>query len=105
MHFCSPLSKRELENKEIKSEIFSIYTSSKKRLGYKKIMVRLDVEYGIKISLGRVARLMKHMNLPKMSTAKSYKKSNLDNEVRNNILKQNFQLIFLIVFGCPTLPI
>lgn len=53
-------------------------------------MVRLDLEYGIKISLGRVARLMKKMNLPKMSTAKSYKKSKLYNEVRDNILKQNF---------------
>lgn len=53
-------------------------------------MVRLDVEYGIKISLGRVARLMKQMDLPKMSTAKSYKKSKLDNAVRENILKQNF---------------
>lgn len=42
-------------------------------------MVRLDVEYGIKISLGRVARLMKQMNLPKMSTTKSYKKSTTDN--------------------------
>ncbi len=89
-HFCSPLSKRELENQDIKSKILSIYTSSKKRLGYKKIMVCLDVEYGIKISLGRVARLMRKMNLPKISTAKSYKKNNLDNAVRDNILKQNF---------------
>lgn len=53
-------------------------------------MVRLDVEYGIKISLGRVARLMKQMDLPKMSTAKSYKKKNLDNTVRDNVIKQNF---------------
>lgn len=39
-HFCSPLSKRELENQDIKSKILSIYTSSKKRLGCKKIMVQ-----------------------------------------------------------------
>ena len=87
-HFCAPLYKRGL-----KTKILSIDTSSKKRLGYKKIMVRLDVEYGIKISLGRVARLMKQMDLPKMSTAKSYKKNNLDNMVRDNILKQNFSTI------------
>lgn len=37
---------------------------------------------------------MKKMNLPKMSTAKSYKKSKLDNEVRDNILKQNFSTNF-----------
>lgn len=68
-------------------------------------MVRLDVEYGIKISLGRVARLMKQMDLPKMSTAKSYKKNISDNAVRDNILKQNFSTSLLIVFGFPTLPI
>lgn len=75
----------------IKSKILSIYTSSKKRLGYKKIMVRLDAEYGIKISLGRAARLIKQMDLPKMSTSKPFKKSNVQNSVsRENLIKQNF---------------
>ena len=40
-----------------------------KRPGAYKIQHLLEREYGIKISAGRVYRLMKGMNLPKMSTA------------------------------------
>lgn len=37
---------------------------------------------------------MKQMDLPKMSSAKAYKKNNLDNAFRDNILKQNFSTSF-----------
>ena len=39
------------------------------RPGAYKIQHLLEREYGIKISAGRVYRLMKGMNLPRMSTA------------------------------------
>lgn len=47
-----------------------IYSESKKRLGVTKIQVVLLRDYGINISVGRVYRLMKGMQLPKMSTVK-----------------------------------
>ncbi|EOS8019545.1 transposase [Enterococcus hirae] len=50
--------------------ILEIYTSSQKRLGTAKIQRILLRDYGISISIGRVYRLMKSMNLPKMSTVK-----------------------------------
>lgn len=43
---------------------------AKKRIGARKIQTILSREDGIKISEGRVYRLMKEMVLPKMSTAK-----------------------------------
>ena len=52
----------------------------------------LERDYRINISTGRVYRLMKDMNLPKMSTVKAFKpksKSGSDGEFKN-ILSQNF---------------
>ncbi|WP_374197067.1 IS3 family transposase [Acetivibrio sp. MSJd-27] len=48
-----------------------LYAKSEKRFGAYKIRQRLWVEYGISISTGRVSRLMKSMQLPKMSSIKS----------------------------------
>ena len=52
----------------------------------------LEVNYGIRISQGRVYRLMKQMQLPKMSTVKpKFKAANKSNDKNcNNVLKQNF---------------
>ena len=79
-HFYSPISKRELENQKLRTKILALYTASDKRLGVKKIKKRLEVEYGINISVGRVYRLIKSMKLPEMSTKKtslrSYRKNN-----------------------------
>jgi len=73
-----------------------IYSSSKKRFGAYKICRVLFVEYGISISPGRVYRLMKSMQLPKMSTVKPVFKS-LSNSsddgtdsTYNNILNKQF---------------
>lgn len=44
-----------------------------KRLGAYKITYVLQRDYGINISAGRVYRLMKNLQLPKMSTEKPYK--------------------------------
>jgi putative transposase len=69
-HFSEKTAPRTLENQRIRTAILEIYTGSKKRFGAYKIGRRLSTEYGIHISDGRVYRLMKGMNLPKMSTIK-----------------------------------
>lgn len=85
-------SAREIENMTIRSRILEIYSKSDKRLGVAKVRTRLKREYCINISSGRVYRLMKNMNLPKMSTVKPQKKTTekTDNEGCINLLKQNF---------------
>jgi len=91
-HFSKAVSDRTLQNQRIRSYILAIYSASKKRLGAYKICYLLGVEYGIYISVGRVYRLMKSMNLPKMSTVKpKFIHSKSDNSASfNNEVKQNF---------------
>jgi len=56
-----------------------------------KINFLLERDYGIKISLGRVYRLVKTMNLPQMSTKKFKNKYAIHNsDDCENHLKQNF---------------
>ena len=71
-HFKQQQSPRALENQHLRSAILEVYIKSHKRFGAHKIQQRLSVEYGISISVGRVYRLMKTMQLPKMSTVKPY---------------------------------
>lgn len=90
-HFKENISPRSVENQELRSDILSIYSKSKKRLGTNKIRQRLIVEYGRKVSVDRVYCLMKSMTLPKMSTVKpnyTYTKSEQSNY--HNHLKQKF---------------
>lgn len=91
-HFSKLVSDRTLQNQKIRSSILSIYSASKKRLGAYKICYLLGVEYGINISVGRVYRLMKSMNLPKMSTIKPkfIHSKNDDSASFNNEVKQQF---------------
>ena len=76
----------------MRSCILAIYSASNKRLGAYKICYLLGVEYGIYISVGRVYRLMKSMNLHKMSTIKpKFMHSKRDDSASfNNEIKQNF---------------
>jgi transposase InsO family protein len=69
-HYNKKEVPRDLENQALRSHILTIYSRSKKRLGAYKIRQRLIVEYGKKISIGRIYRLIKAMALPKMSTIK-----------------------------------
>ncbi|EOV2449546.1 IS3 family transposase [Enterococcus faecalis] len=64
------LSARFRENQEIKRLILQIYTETNYRLGAAKIQILLQREHGVSISINRVYRLMKSVNLPKMVTAK-----------------------------------
>jgi len=85
-------SNREKENRHIRTCILEVYANTNKRLGANKIKICLERDYRINISTGRVYRLMRKMNLPKMSTAKPFKpksKSDSDGECKN-ILSQNF---------------
>ena len=52
--------------------ILLIYADYHKRLGAYKITYVLQRDYGISISVGRVYRLMKNLQLPRMSTDKPH---------------------------------
>jgi transposase InsO family protein len=90
-HFKQGESKREIENQGIRRAILELYGKAKQRFGIVKIQKRLEVEYGIKISAGRVSRLMKRMNLPKMSTVKPFvgkKKADCGSDCPNHVNKR-----------------
>ena len=83
---------RERENQQLKQKILEIYAKTDKRLGSRKMKLCLAQEYCISISEGRVYRLMKQMNLPKMSTVKPPKQKSSAEEVGGctNLLAQQF---------------
>jgi putative transposase len=89
-HLNHQPSKRELENQSLRRDILSLYIRYKKRLGSYKIRQRLLVEYGKKVSHGRVYRLMKSMNLPQMSTVKPIIKFKSNDMSFKNHLQKNF---------------
>ena len=69
-HFHSQPSQSAEENQLIASLILRIYADYDTRLSAYKITYVLMRDYGIKISAGRVYRLMKTLQLPKMFTDK-----------------------------------
>ena len=93
-HFFGEKSKRVKDNTNFKIAILELYNKHKQRLGAFSMTSHLKREYGIKISVGRVYRLMKSMNLPKMSTIKqkpNYSILPIDESLNlHNLLKQQF---------------
>ena len=91
-HLRRQLSRRQQKNVEIRKRILELYAQSDKWLGAKKMTLCLAREYCIHISEGRVYRLMKQMQLPKMSTVKPPKAavSNEDIGICQNLLSQRF---------------
>lgn len=91
-HFSAKASQRELENRELRRAILEIYIKSKKRFGAEKIRLKLASEYGKKISLGRVYRLKRGMNLSALCTVKPRFKPQKkeENMIYENKLKQQF---------------
>ncbi len=86
-------SNREKENQRIRTCIVELYAKADKRIGCGKIAICLKRAYRISISRGRVYRLMKEMNLPKMSTFKPFrprKGAEDEHGTCNNMLKQRF---------------
>ena len=91
-HFSAEPAPRIKENQHIASLILHIYADYNKRLGAYKIAFVLQRDYGIHISVGRVYRLMKSLQLPKMSTDKpKYHRQKNDNETYTNHLQQQFR--------------
>ena len=79
------------ENQHIASMILQIYAEYNKRLGAYKITYVLKRDYGINISVGRVYRLLKQLQLPKMSTDRPRVSGNQsENFACHNHLQQNF---------------
>ena len=62
--------KRDLENRHIRRCILDLYAKNDKRFGAEKTALCLIRDYRINISVGRVYRIMKSINLPKMRTVK-----------------------------------
>lgn len=84
-------SKREIENQRFRKLLLEIYMKAKKRIGTRAFKIILLRDYGIKLSEGRIYRLLKSMNLPKMSTTKPRFKSRKKTEFSSeNLLKQKF---------------
>lgn len=83
-------SKRSIENKQFKEEILKIYYDSKKRYGAPKIHNRL-ITKGYKISLKRVQKLMKELDIRSITVKKfnPYKSKNKVEE-RENVLNRDF---------------
>ena len=70
--------------------ILQIYADYNKRLGAYKITYVLKRDYGINISVGRVYRLMKNLQLPRMSTDKPHHRGNpSDNDDYTNHLTKS----------------
>lgn len=72
--------------------MLELYSKTDKRLGVHKITDCLNRDFCINISCGRVYRLIKTMNLPKMSTVKPPKStySKVFESNCSNLLAQNF---------------
>jgi len=85
-------SQRELKNQLIKQKILELYAKTDKRLGSAKMTVCFKRDYCISVSSGRVYRLMKQMNLPKISTSHKPRQFNqhFSDENCRNLLAQQF---------------
>lgn len=89
--FNSEPAPRTKENQQISKLILQIYADYNKRLGAYKTAHVLQRDYGIKISVGRVYRLMKTLQLPRMSTEKPFHFSKQkDTGSYTNFLRQEF---------------
>ena len=72
-HYKSEPADRTKENQKISRLILQIYADYNKRLVAYKITYVLKRDHGINISVGRVYRLMRTLQLPRMSTDRPYK--------------------------------
>ncbi len=89
--FALSLHQERQKTNGLKSIILHIYAEYDKRLGTYKTAYVLERDYGIHISVGRVYRLMKSMQLPKMSTVKPVSTFVQDDEIKTNHLEQKFE--------------
>lgn len=84
-------SKRSVENKMYEEEILKIYKDSKGRYGAPKIHKMLREERGHAISLKRVQRIMKKLNIKSIIIKKFRPHSSKSKiEAKENVLKRDF---------------
>lgn len=84
-------SKRSVENKMYEEEILKIYKDSKGRYGAPKIHKVLREERGHAISLKRVQRIMKKLNIKSIIIKKFRPHSSKSKiEAKENVLKRDF---------------
>lgn len=89
--YSSEPADRTRENQEIAKLILHIYSDYHKRRGAYKISYILQRDFGINISVGRVYRLMRALQLPRMSTDKPFHNyRHKDNGACTNHLHQEF---------------
>lgn len=80
-----------MQNQMVAKMILQIHADYNKRLGAYKITYVLQRDYGIFISVGRVYRLMKTLQLPRMSTDRPYRRGrHFDNGQCSDFLHQKF---------------
>ena len=90
-HFSAAPSPRVRENQQLKRLILQVFSNYDKCLGAYKIAYILERDHGIHISVGRVYRLMRSMDLPKMSTNKPFIRGSHSADADcTNHLRQNF---------------
>ena len=90
-HFSTETAPRVKKNQEIATNILKIVADYDKRVDAYKITHILKRDYGIKISPGRVYRLIKTLNLPRMSTQKPVLKDHSEDHLKYyNHLHQAF---------------
>ncbi len=84
------MAPRVSENQRIKSIILHLYADYDKRLGAYKVQYILQCDYGINISVGRVYRLMRSMDLPQMTAQKPKPacRRSSDGECTNHLQQQ-----------------
>lgn len=95
-HFFDKDSHKSKENIKLRTHILNTYFKHKQAVGYIAMTHYLKDDYCIKVSSGRVYRLMNKMNLPKMSTVKTHNyiinKEETDDDNLENLLKQQFNV-------------
>mgnify|MGYP002139508856 CR=1 FL=1 len=84
-------AKREINNQRFRKLLLEIYIKAKKRIGTRAFKIILLHNYGVNISEGRIYRLLKSMNLSKMSATKPrFKLRKTPEFSSDNLLKQEF---------------
>lgn len=91
-HYSKAPCQREKDNQIYRQKIAELHANYKQRFGVKKLKIKLASEYGIKISEGRIYRLIKHMQLPPMFSSRPvFKRSQKrTTESLKNELNQQF---------------
>lgn len=91
-HISKCKSNRDIENEVISDYIKKIFNNHKSRYGARRIKVVLLNDYGLTLSIKRIARLMRKMGLYAKGTSYNLKyKKNIPDIKTRNLVNQVFQ--------------